>query len=462
MEVDDPATGEVIGRVPDFGAAETQQAIGAAARAMPEWAARTAKERSVVLRRVAELMAARRDDLAALMTSEQGKPLEEARGEIDYAASFFEWFAEEGRRAYGEIIPAHQRDRRIFVLPQPIGVVAAITPWNFPAAMLARKIAPALAAGCACVVKPAQQTPFSALAIAALAEEAGLPGGLLNIVTGSNASEIGRVLTGSPVVRKLSFTGSTGVGAKLFEQSAATIKKLSLELGGNAPFLVFDDADVDAAVQGAIQSKFRNAGQTCVCTNRFYVQAGIHDRFVERLKSAMAALPVGPGNRPGTAIGPLIEETAVAKVEAHVADALAKGAKLMLGGGRHDAGNRFFQPTLVTGVVPGMALLSEETFGPLAAIVRFEDEAEAIRLANDSEFGLAAYVYTSDASRLWRVSEALETGMVGANTGLISTEVAPFGGIKQSGLGREGSRHGLADYMELKYICMAVEPAPSH
>ncbi|WP_245620258.1 NAD-dependent succinate-semialdehyde dehydrogenase [Phenylobacterium immobile] len=457
IEVDDPATGAVIGRVPDFGPAETREAIAAAQAAMPEWAARTAKERAVILRRTGDLMVEHADALAALMTSEQGKPLSEARNEVLYAASFFEWFAEEARRAYGEIIPGHQRDRRLFVIRQPVGVVAAITPWNFPLAMITRKIAPALAAGCACVVKPAHQTPFSALAIAVLAEQAGLPVGLLNIVTGLDAAAIGETLTASSVVRKVSFTGSTATGAKLFRQSADTIKKLSLELGGNAPFLVFDDADLEAAVEGAIQSKFRNAGQTCVCTNRFYVQAGIHDRFVARLAEAMAGLPVGAGASPGALVGPLIEPQAVAKVERHVADALAKGATLRLGGARHAAGERFYQPTLLEGVAPGMTLLAEETFGPLAGVVRFTDEAEAIRLANDSEFGLAAYVFTRDASRLWRVSEALEVGMVGANTGLLSTEVAPFGGVKQSGLGREGSRHGLDDYMELKYICMAIE-----
>lgn len=456
INVDDPATGAIIGRVPDLGPPETELAIAAAAAAMPAWAARTAKERSIVLRRLADLMITHREALAVLMTAEQGKPLVESRGEIDYAASYFEWFSEEARRIYGEIIPGHRRDRRLFVLRQPIGVVAAITPWNFPAAMLTRKIAPALAAGCACVVKPAHQTPFSALAIAALADEAGLPAGLLNIITTKDARSVGRALTESPIIRKLSFTGSTTTGAQLYSQSAHTIKKLSLELGGNAPFLVFDDADVDAAVEGAIQSKFRNGGQTCVCTNRFYVQAGIHDQFVQRLTAAIRELRVGAGDRPDTVVGPLIEPSAVAKVEAHVADAVAKGAKVAVGGERHPAGERFYQPTLVTDVKAGMAVLSEETFGPLAAVVRFTDEAEAIRMANDSDVGLAAYVFTQDSSRLWRVSEALETGMVGANTGLISTEIAPFGGVKRSGLGREGSRHGIEDYTELKYICMAV------
>lgn len=455
IAVDDPATGDVVGRVPNLGANAAQRAIDAAQAAMPAWAAKTAKERAVVLRRWYDLVMAHQEPLARLMVREQGKPLAEAKGEIAYAASFIEWFAEEGKRVYGETVPAHLADARIVVLKQPIGVVAAITPWNFPAAMITRKLAPALAAGCATVLKPAEQTPFSAMALAVLAEEAGLPKGLINIVTG-DAATIGGVFTASPVVRKLTFTGSTEVGAILYRQSAPTIKKLSLELGGNAPFLVFDDADLDKAVAGAIACKYRNAGQTCVCANRIYVQAGIHDAFVAKLTGAVRALKVGNGLDEGVTVGPLIDDAAVAKVKEHVADALAKGAELVVGGAPDAHGDRFFQPTLLTGIAPGMRILKEETFGPVAPIVRFETEEEAIALANDSEFGLASYFYARDLGRVWRVAEAIESGIVGINTGIISTEVAPFGGVKLSGLGREGSRHGIEDYLELKYLCMDV------
>ncbi|MES2861798.1 MAG: NAD-dependent succinate-semialdehyde dehydrogenase [Pseudomonadota bacterium] len=455
IDVDDPATGQIIGRVPKMGAAETERAVAAAQEAMGPWAARTAKDRAVVLRRFFDLMMAHQDELAALLTSEQGKPLAEAKGEIAYAASFIEWFAEEAKRVYGDVIPGHQPDKRIIVLKQPIGVVAAITPWNFPAAMITRKIGPALAAGCGVVVKPASQTPFTALALGVLAQEAGLPDGLLNIVTGGS-TEIGGVLTASPVVRKLSFTGSTEVGAKLYAQSAPTIKKLSLELGGNAPFIVFDDADLDAAVAGAIQSKFRNAGQTCVCANRIYVQDGVHDAFVDKLSKATAALKVGPGDGAGVEIGPVIDDKAVEKVEAHIADAVSKGAKVVTGGHRHALGGRFFEPTVVTGVTAEMIVTDEETFGPLAPVIRFDEEADVIAQANDTPFGLAAYFYARDIGRIWRVAEAIEAGIVGVNTGIISTEVAPFGGVKASGLGREGSKYGIEDYLEIKYVCLSL------
>ncbi len=455
IDVDNPATGKTIGRVPSLGADETEQAIAAAEKAMKPWAARTAKDRAIVLRRYFDLIMAHQDELAAILTEEQGKPLAEAKGEIAYAASFIEWFAEEAKRVYGDVIPGHQRDKRIIVIKQPIGVVAAITPWNFPAAMITRKIGPALAAGCGVVVKPASQTPFTALALGVLAQEAGLPDGLLNIVTGSS-TEIGGVLTASETVRKLSFTGSTEVGAKLYAQSAPTIKKLSLELGGNAPFIVFDDADLDAAVAGAIQSKFRNAGQTCVCANRIYVQDGIHDAFVDKLTKATAALKVGPGDTAGTEIGPVIDETAIAKVEAHIADAVSKGAKVVTGGHPHALGGRFFEPTVVTGVTRAMIVTEEETFGPLAPVIRFTDEADAIAQANDTPFGLAAYFYARDIGRIWRVGEAIEAGIVGVNTGIISTEVAPFGGVKASGLGREGSKYGIEDYLEIKYLCLSL------
>ena len=455
IAVDDPATGEIVGRVPKLGAAETEAAIAAAERAMPAWAARTAKDRAQVLRAWFDLIMAHQDVLARILTREQGKPLAEAKGEIAYAASFIEWFAEEAKRIYGEVVPGHMPDKRIVVLKQPIGVVAAITPWNFPAAMITRKLAPALAAGCTTVLKPASQTPFTALALAVLAEEAGVPAGVINVVTGG-AAAIGGALTASPVVRKLTFTGSTEIGAKLYEQSAPTIKKLSLELGGNAPFIVFDDADLDAAVAGAIASKYRNAGQTCVCANRLYVQAGIHDRFVEALAKAVNGLVVGNGLDQATTIGPLIDEAAVAKAQQHVDDAVAKGARIVTGGKAHPLGGRYFQPTIIEGVKAGMLVLNEETFGPVAPIIRFEDESDAIAKANATEFGLAAYFYARDMGRAWRVAEALESGIVGINTGLISTEVAPFGGVKVSGLGREGSRHGIDDYLEIKYLCIGI------
>ncbi len=455
LTVTNPATGEILGTVPDMGAAETRRAIEAAERARHDWAARTAGERARILRGFFDLMMRHQDALGELLTREQGKPLAEGRGEIAYAASFIEWFAEEGKRAYGEVIPAHARDKRIVCLQQPVGVVGAVTPWNFPAAMITRKIGPALAAGCAVVLKPASQTPFSALALAMLAEEAGLPAGLFNVVTGS-AGAIGGELTVNPLVRKISFTGSTEVGRKLMRQSAESIKKISLELGGNAPFLVFDDADIDAAVEGAVLSKFRNGGQTCVCTNRFYVQGGVHDEFVEKLTARVKALKVGDGLAEGTQIGPLIDGKAVAKVEEHLDDALGKGATCLAGGRRSELGGTWFEPTVLTGVTADMKIAGEETFGPLAGIIRFEDETEAIAQANATEFGLASYFYSRDLSRVWRVAEALEAGMVGINTGLISTEIAPFGGVKQSGLGREGSRHGLAEYMEIKYLCMGI------
>ena len=455
IAVDDPATGEIVGRVPKLGTAETEAAIAAAERAMPAWAARTAKDRAQVLRAWFDLIMAHQDVLARILTREQGKPLAEAKGEIAYAASFIEWFAEEAKRIYGEVVPGHMPDKRIVVLKQPIGVVAAITPWNFPAAMVTRKLAPALAAGCTTVLKPASQTPFTALALAVLAEEAGVPAGVINVITGG-AAAIGGALTASPVVRKLTFTGSTEIGAKLYEQSAPTIKKLSLELGGNAPFIVFDDADLDAAVAGAIASKYRNAGQTCVCANRLYVQAGIHDRFVEALAKAVDGLVVGSGLDQATTIGPLIDEAAVAKAQQHVDDAVAKGARVVTGGKAHPWGGRYFEPTIIEGVKAGMLVLNEETFGPVAPIIRFEDESDAIAKANATEFGLAAYFYARDIGRVWRVAEALESGIVGINTGLISTEVAPFGGVKASGLGREGSRHGIDDYLEIKYLCIGI------
>ncbi|WP_380781048.1 NAD-dependent succinate-semialdehyde dehydrogenase [Sphingomonas sp. R86520] len=454
IDVTDPASGEVLGAVPSLGADETHAAIAAAEAALPAWRAKTAGERSKLLRRWFELMIAEQDDLAMILTREQGKPLAEAKGEIAYAASFVEWFAEEAKRLYGEVIPSHRADSRIVVISQPVGVVAAITPWNFPAAMITRKAAPALAAGCTMVLKPATQTPFSALALAVLAERAGIPKGVFNVVTGSSRV-IGAALTGSPVVRKLSFTGSTAVGKTLMAQCAPTMKKLSMELGGNAPFIVFADADLDAAVEGAMASKYRNSGQTCVCVNRILVQRDVAEAFEAKLAAVVAKLKVGPGTGEGVAQGPLIDDTAVAKVEEHIADALAKGGKLVAGGKRHALGHSFFEPTIVSDCTSDMALASEETFGPLAAIFVFDTEDEAVALANDTEVGLAAYFYTRDLARTWRVGEALEVGIVGINTGIISTEVAPFGGIKQSGMGREGSRHGIEDYVELKYLCMA-------
>jgi succinate-semialdehyde dehydrogenase/glutarate-semialdehyde dehydrogenase len=455
IDVDNPATGERIGRVPRCSAEQAAQAIDAAAKAMIPWAKRTAKDRAGVLRRYYDLIIANADALAALLTREQGKPLSEARAEITYAAGFIEWFAEEAKRIYGDVLPSHAGDKRIVVLKQPIGVVAAITPWNFPAAMITRKIGPALAAGCGVVLKPASQTPFTALALGVLAQEAGLPDGLLNVVTGS-AAEIGDVLTASETVRKLSFTGSTEVGAKLYAQCAPTIKKLSLELGGNAPFIVFDDADIDAAVVGAIQSKFRNAGQTCVCANRIYAQAGIYDQFVEKLSAATARLHVAPGTDSNSEIGPLIDEKAVAKVREHIEDAVSKGARVVTGGKPHALGGRFFTPTVLSGVTQQMAIAREETFGPVAPVFRFETEDDVIAMANDTPFGLASYFYARDIGRVWRVAERIEAGIVGVNTGLISTELAPFGGVKLSGLGREGSRYGIDDYLEIKYVCMSV------
>jgi len=449
----DPADGSVVGEVPVMGAAETRQAIEAAARALPAWAKRTAKERSAVLRRFAELMIANTDDLAVIMVREQGKPLAEAKGEIAYAASFLEWFAEEGKRVYGELIPTFRADARLMVMRQPVGVAAAITPWNFPAAMITRKLGPALAAGCTFVCKPAPQTPFSALALAELATRAGLPAGVFNVVTG-DAEAIGGELTSNPLVRKLSFTGSTAVGKKLIAQCAGTVKKVSMELGGNAPFIVFDDADLDAAVQGAMASKYRNTGQTCVCANRFYVQSGVYEAFAERLVKAVSTLRVGAGLSGPTEQGPLIDARALAKVESHVADALAQGGRIAAGGKRHALGGNFYEPTVLLDVAPGMKVAREETFGPVAPLFRFDTEEEAVRMANDTESGLAAYFYTRDLARSWRVQEALEYGIVGVNTGIFSTEVAPFGGVKESGLGREGSRHGIDEYTEIKYVCV--------
>lgn len=449
--VTNPATGEQLGSVPVLSAAETRQAIVSSEQAQQEWAARTAAERSAVIRRWYELMVENADALAEILTQEQGKPLAEAKGEILYAASFMEWFAEEGKRIYGDVIPSHKSNARLIVIKQPIGVVAAITPWNFPTAMITRKCAPAIVAGCPFIVKPAMETPFSALALAALAEQAGVPAGIFNVVTG-NAADIGGELTANDSVRKLSFTGSTGIGKLLMRQCADTVKKVSLELGGNAPFIVFDDADLDAAIDGAIASKYRNAGQTCVCTNRFLVQDGIYDVFVEKLTAAVNELKVGNGMEPGVSQGPLINDAAVVKVEQHLQDALAKGASLTTGGER--LGGSFFAPTVIRDVTPEMTVAREETFGPLAPIFRFSEESEALQMANDTEFGLAAYLYTKDLGRAWRVGEGLEYGMVGINEGIISTAVAPFGGIKQSGTGREGSRYGIDDYVEIKYMMM--------
>jgi len=453
LDVTNPATLKKLGSIPNMGAAETRRAIAAAGAALPGWRARTAKERAVILRRWFDLMTENQEDLATLMTAEQGKPLTESKTEILYAASFIEWFGEEAKRVYGDIIPGHQGDKRIMVLRQPVGVVAAITPWNFPSAMITRKAGPALAAGCTLVCKPATQTPYSALALAELAQRAGVPAGVFNMITG-NAAAIGGEMTSNPTVRKLTFTGSTEVGKKLMAQCAGTVKKLSLELGGNAPFIVFDDADLDAAVQGALASKYRNTGQTCVCANRLLIQAGVYEEFAKRLKSAVAQLRVGDGLKSVTDQGPLIDAKAVTKVEEHIADALAKGAKVALGGKRHALGGSFFEPTILTDVTPNMLLAREETFGPVAPLFKFDSEAQAIAMANDTEFGLAAYLYTRDLARSWRVSEAIEYGIVGLNTGIISTEVAPFGGVKESGIGREGSKYGILDYTEIKYICV--------
>ena len=453
IKVTNPATGESLGTVPHMGAAETRHAIDAANAAWPAWRKKTARERALILRAWNDLMLANADDLALIMTAEQGKPLAESKGEIAYAASFIEWFGEEAKRVAGDTLASPWADRRIVVTREPIGVCAAITPWNFPAAMITRKVGPALAAGCPMVVKPAELTPFSALALAVLAERAGVPAGVFNVLTGDSKA-IGAEMTSNPLVRKLSFTGSTQVGRVLMEQCAPTIKKLSLELGGNAPFIVFDDADLDAAVEGAIASKYRNAGQTCVCANRLYVQAGVYEAFADKLVAAVAKLKVGNGQEAGVTQGPLIEEKAVLKVEQHIADALSKGARLLTGGQRHALGHSFFQPTVLADVDASMQVAREETFGPLAPLFRFESEADVIAMANDTEFGLAAYFYSRDIGRVWRVAEALETGMVGVNTGLISSEVAPFGGVKQSGLGREGSVYGMDDYLVIKYICM--------
>jgi len=454
LEVRNPATGALIGTVPRMGAAETRRAIAAANAAWPAWRAKTAKERSVILRKWHDLMMENADDLALILTTEQGKPLAEAKGEIGYAASFLEWFAEEGKRIYGDTIPTVANDKRIVVTKEPVGVCAAITPWNFPAAMITRKVGPALAAGCPIVLKPAEATPFSALALAVLAERAGVPRGIFSVVTG-DPKAIGGELTSNPTVRKLSFTGSTPVGRLLMSQCASTVKKVSLELGGNAPFIVFEDADLDAAVAGAIASKYRNSGQTCVCTNRFYVHDAVYDTFAAKLRDAVEKLKVGLGTEAGVTQGPLINEAAVLKVESHIEDALAKGAQVIAGGKRHALGHGFFEPTILTGVTPAMKVARDETFGPLAPLFRFSSDEEVIRMANDTEFGLAAYFYSRDIGRVWRVAEALEYGMVGINTGLISNEVAPFGGVKQSGLGREGSHYGVDDYVVIKYMCMA-------
>jgi len=458
VTIRNPATGAVLAAVPDMGAAETRRAIAAADAAWPAWREMTAKQRGAILRNWHDLIVAHADDLALLMTSEQGKPLAEARGEALYAASFVEWFAEEGKRTYGDVIPQTLPGQRLVVLKQPVGVCAAITPWNFPAAMITRKVAPALAAGCTVVVKPAEQTPLTALALAVLAERAGFPAGVFNLVTGSAASApvIGGELTANPTVRKLSFTGSTEVGRLLMAQCAPTLKKISLELGGNAPFIVFDDADVDAAVEGAMASKYRNAGQTCVCANRLLVQAGVYEAFARKLAAKVAELKVGAGTEAGVNQGPLIDAQALAKVEAHVADAVAQGARVLTGGKRHAKGGTFFEPTVLADVTPAMRCAREETFGPVAPLFKFQDEAEAIALANATEYGLASYFYARDLGRVWRVAEALEYGMVGVNVGLVGNEAVPFGGIKQSGMGREGSKYGIEEYLETKYICMGL------
>ncbi|EJZ17096.1 NAD-dependent succinate-semialdehyde dehydrogenase [Rhizobium sp. Pop5] len=454
FDVLNPATGELLASLPDMGAAETRTAIDAAHSAQPAWAARPAKERSAILRKWFDLMVANADELAAILTAEMGKPFAEARGEILYAAAYIEWYAEEAKRIYGETIPAPSDDKRMIVIKQPVGVVGTITPWNFPAAMITRKIAPALAVGCTVVSKPAEQTPLTAIALAVLAEQAGLPSGVFNVIVGTDGPAIGRELCGNEKVRKISFTGSTEVGRILMRQCADQIKKVSLELGGNAPFIVFDDADLDAAVEGAIASKYRNAGQTCVCANRLYVQSNVYDAFAAKLAAKVAEMSVGDGFKAGVVIGPLIDEQGLAKVEDHVSDALAKGAKVLTGGKRIDGAGTFFAPTVLTGVARGMKVAREETFGPVAPLFRFETVEDVIAQANDTEFGLAAYFYAGDLKKVWRVAEALEYGMIGINTGLMSSETAPFGGIKQSGLGREGSRHGADDYLEMKYLCI--------
>ena len=455
IDVTNPATGELLGTIPKMGAAETKRAIEAANAAWPAWRSLLSKERAAILRRWFDLMVENKDDLARLLTAEQGKPLAEAQGEILYAASFIEWFAEEGKRIYGDTIPGHQPDKRIVVTKEPIGVVAAITPWNFPSAMITRKAGPALAAGCPFVIKPATQTPYSALAMAELAHQAGIPNGVFSVVTGS-AGQIGGEMTSNPIVRKLTFTGSTEIGKLLMEQCARTVKKTSMELGGNAPFIVFDDADLDAAVEGALASKYRNTGQTCVCANRLYVQDSVYEAFAEKLIKAVVGLRVGDGLKGATDQGPMIDMAAVEKVEEHIADATSKGAHVATGGQRHELGGTFFEPTILTGVNSDMAVAREETFGPLAPLFRFSDEADVIAQANETEFGLASYFYARDLGRVWRVAEALEYGIVGINTGIISTEVAPFGGIKESGVGREGSHYGMDDYLEIKYMCMSL------
>jgi succinate-semialdehyde dehydrogenase/glutarate-semialdehyde dehydrogenase len=453
LAVTNPATGEQLGTIPLMGTAETKRAIAAANAAWPAWRKKSAKERSVILRKWNDLILENTEDLAQLMTAEQGKPLTESRGEVAYGASFIEWFGEEAKRVAGETLASPWPDRRLLVTKEPIGVCAAITPWNFPIAMITRKAGPALAAGCPMVLKPAESTPYCALALAVLAERAGVPPGVFSVVTGT-PKDIGAEMTSNPTVRKLTFTGSTAVGRLLMEQSAKTIKKLSLELGGNAPFIVFDDADLDAAVEGALASKYRNAGQTCVCANRIYVQDGVYERFAEKLVAAVGKLKVGNGVEPGVTQGPLIDEKAVQKVEQHVADALAKGGRLLTGGKRHELGHSFFQPTVIADVSNDMIVATEETFGPLAPLFRFKTDDEAVELANNTEFGLASYFYSRDIGRIWRVAEGLESGMVGVNTGLISNEIAPFGGVKQSGLGREGSHYGLDDFLVIKYICL--------
>lgn len=453
IDVTNPATAEKLGTIPRMGTEETARAIAAADAALPAWRSRTAKERSQILRRWFDLMMTNQDDLAIIMTAEQGKPLAESKGEIAYAASFIEWFAEEGKRIYGDTIPGHAADKRIVVIKEPIGVCAAITPWNFPAAMITRKAGPALAAGCTMVVKPATATPFSALALAELGERAGLPAGVFSVITGS-AAAIGTEMSTNPIVRKLTFTGSTEIGKQLMAQCSTTVKKVSLELGGNAPFIVFDDADLDAAVEGAVASKYRNTGQTCVCTNRLLVQEGVYEAFTEKLRVAVAAMKVGDGLAGEVQQGPLIDMAAVEKVEEHIADAVAKGARIVQGGKRHSLGGSFFEPTIITDVTPDMLVAREETFGPLAPIFKFATDAEAIKMANDTEFGLASYFYSRDINRVWKVAEGLEYGMVGINTGLISTEVAPFGGVKESGIGREGSKYGIEEFLVVKYLCM--------
>lgn len=456
FDVTNPARGDVICKVPDLSRKDAARAIAAADKARHEWAARTGKERAAILRKWADLCMANQDDLGAILTAEMGKPLAEAKGEIAYGASYIEWFGEEAKRIYGETIPGHQRDKRITVIKQPIGVAASITPWNFPNGMIARKVAPALAAGCGFVARPAAETPLSALALAVLAERAGVPAGVFSVITSKRSSEIGKEFCENPAIRKLTFTGSTEVGRILLRQAADQVLKCSMELGGNAPFIVFDDADLDKAVEGAMISKFRNNGQTCVCANRIYVQAGVYDAFAAKLSEAVKKLNIGDGLKDGITTGPLINEDAVEKVEEHIADVLAGGGKVVTGGKRHSLGGTFFEPTVVTGVTPNMKVATEETFGPLAPLFKFDTEEEVIRRANDTIFGLASYFYARDIGRITRVQEALEYGMVGVNTGLISTEVAPFGGVKQSGLGREGSHHGIEDYMELKYICLSI------